>query len=853
MQGEPPQARHLSHLRIRRVEHIRAGAQLRPLWIAMGACLVLAALMSPVARSALPFGPNLQLSDGSSLSNEHKAALAADETGNVYAAWGQNRNGDTDLYFAKSADGGRSWGPAKRIAGNPPASSTQDRPSMTLGPNGEIVVVWQDDRLTYFDFDIWASVSFDGGGNFALPLRVSDAPAGSLQMAPTVAVGATGLVSVAWQDYRAGKGEIWSSSASLPEFLFGPNVRADDDPGSWTATAPSAAVTSTGTIYIAYHDNRSGSADVYLTKSSDGGRSFGPGVRVDDTGSSTTAQGLVSIAADGLGRVYAVWQDSRAGEVESDGRPIFDIYFARSTDGGLTFSKNVRVDDGPRKSSQEAPRVTLGAAGTIYVAWDDARNTDWDPYFSLSTNGGTSFGSSIRLDDAGDSTTDPPVQYDPQIAESRTGLVFAAWEDARGATSDIYGASAYFAVGSALRVTLSLDAQTGWPGERVPFTVRLTDNGTPVDDASLSFSSTGSGSFDPVQGAGGGSYRGAFTSSASTVNGTDLVLTATATKPGYVSGSRQGLLQIRKTLAVSVNPTWDLLAVGQSMPVRVGVKGHGNPVPGATVSASASGGSSMSPPSGTTDAAGNWSTSFTPSSVLGGTDATISVSAAQPGFVPGTATVTVPILAQPRMMSVQLTSPTRELMSREHAEFRIDVAGGGLGVTHALLSPLCLRGGNFSAVSEGAAGAYYLSWQAPDVSAQTWVSIVVRVQRGGYMDASARVQMLVDPNMSRPTDPTQLFLIAYPASNVVHGGHTILVTVFLYTLQGYVVSGASLAVLVAGGLGTATKPLDGLNGKYTFLYTAPSVGSNVGVLLRIDATKSGYAPGSVRITLMLVP
>jgi len=63
---------------------------------------------------------------------------------------------------------------------------------------------------------------------------------------------------------------------------------------------------------------------------------FVPNMRIDDD-SSSNPQYYPAVATDGSGNVYAVWQDLRNGN--------WDIYFAKSTDGGVTFGTNVRVDD----------------------------------------------------------------------------------------------------------------------------------------------------------------------------------------------------------------------------------------------------------------------------------------------------------------------------------------------------------------------------------------------------------------------------------------------------------------------------------------------------------------------------
>ncbi|NOT60188.1 MAG: exo-alpha-sialidase, partial [Acidobacteria bacterium] len=78
-----------------------------------------------------------------------------------------------------------------------------------------------------------------------------------------------------------------------------------------------------------------------------------------------------------------------------------DLYFARSTDGGKTFSTPVRVNDKPntvRPLATSKPRLVVGANGTIHVLWVAIRqNADkevtvlLDMHYARSSNGGKSF------------------------------------------------------------------------------------------------------------------------------------------------------------------------------------------------------------------------------------------------------------------------------------------------------------------------------------------------------------------------------------------------------------------------------------------------------------------------------
>lgn len=130
---------------------------------------------------------------------------------------------------------------------------------------------------------------------------------------------------------------------------------------------------------------------------------FGASVRVDPMGSLYYGQTYADIAVDRNDVIYLVWTDYR----NENG----DIYFSKSVNGGASFGPCIRVDDtGVSYIDQETPKVAVDKNGAIYVVWTDYRKGDPDIYFSKSTNGGSSFGPNVRVDDTGSSTS---YQYSP--------------------------------------------------------------------------------------------------------------------------------------------------------------------------------------------------------------------------------------------------------------------------------------------------------------------------------------------------------------------------------------------------------------------------------------------------------
>jgi hypothetical protein len=85
--------------------------------------------------------------------------------------------------------------------------------------------------------------------------------------------------------------------------------------------------------------------------------------------------GLPSVAvAPGTGHVYVVWQDS----VFSGGQ-LDAIALSRSTDGGLTWSVPVRVNNNSGAAQAFTPNVAVNANGVVAVTYFDLRSDNAEP------------------------------------------------------------------------------------------------------------------------------------------------------------------------------------------------------------------------------------------------------------------------------------------------------------------------------------------------------------------------------------------------------------------------------------------------------------------------------------------
>jgi hypothetical protein len=121
--------------------------------------------------------------------------------------------------------------------------------------------------------------------------------------------------------------------------------------------------------------------DLLAWRSTDGGKVWSKAVMINDAPGAPT-EGLHSLAADEKGNLFAAWLDKRGGKGTK-------LYGARSTDGGLTWSKNAMIYDSPEGSICECchPSVAMDAGGQILVMWRNWLAGSRDMYLTRSNDG----------------------------------------------------------------------------------------------------------------------------------------------------------------------------------------------------------------------------------------------------------------------------------------------------------------------------------------------------------------------------------------------------------------------------------------------------------------------------------
>ena len=375
--------------------------------------------------------PDVRLSDFpfSSITNSPAGRNVAADGSVVHAVWDDARHGmEREVYYKRSTDEGISWGADTRLT-NDPASSDLS----TVAVSGQVVFVMWYDLRNVSSSEIYFKRSTDAGLNWGDDIRLTDNAGVSSHPSVTVS-GQT--VHVVWQDSRDGNQtnqEIYYKRSTDGGENWGTDTRLTNNSAiSWR---PSVSV-SGSVVHVVWQDTRDGAnGEIYYKRSTDGGESWGTDTRLTNDPATSI---IASLAVSGS-VVHVCWHDTRDGH--------YEIYYKRSTDGGVSWEGDIRLTNDPDGSV--SPSVAVSGL-TVHVVWD--RNSDI--HYKNSTDGGVSWSADTRLMNVG------ALSENPSVAVSDT-VVHVLWHDFR----DGQGAEIYYKRNPTGNPTGVENIGTEFPGE----------------------------------------------------------------------------------------------------------------------------------------------------------------------------------------------------------------------------------------------------------------------------------------------------------------------------------------------------------------------------------------------------
>ncbi len=317
-----------------------------------------------------------------------------------------------NAYLAKSTDGGRTFTTALVHAGKEGSTQT----AYVDAPTGAVDPI--DVRNVYVAFAVgdWSnekdairsmvSASTDGGKTFAPPVEVNGGAGADY---PWIVVDKAGTVHTAFFTRGVGQPAADPTQTRIngraqPTPIVHARstdhgktwVRQNLDPGNQRIYRTPALATdlNTGAIYSVWHGypdpmnftaNSQGKdrTDIYFRASLDGGKTWGDRIVINDDPQSGVNHESPGISVAPNGRIDVAWYDYRFTPRAVGNAGLQDVFYSSSSDGGKTFTKNVRITD---RSIDRTIGVYGGAIGSsinvgvastddaVFFAWQDSRN-----------------------------------------------------------------------------------------------------------------------------------------------------------------------------------------------------------------------------------------------------------------------------------------------------------------------------------------------------------------------------------------------------------------------------------------------------------------------------------------------
>lgn len=373
--------------------------------------------------------PEIRLDNGVAGAFASYGACLVRDGARLHVAWLDERNGAADVYYTTSPDRGATWAaPDVRLDTDTAGSAVSSQLDLACA-GGAVYAAWADARDG--QTDIYLNRSTNGATWGPSDLRLDTTTAGASESgAPRICAEAS-FVGVAWEDRRNGPHDIFfrhsqDRGATWPAS----EARIDTDlPGAAFSRLPKALV-SGSLVLVLWQDGRSGSTDVYLNRSPDGGATWQTAdIRVDSASGGTVISTNPVMALAGS-TLYVAWDDNRAVSTS------FDIFFRRSPDAGATWpTPEVQINAAVPGQHGTQPQIAV-QDHHVYVTWMEARTAGMqDVFFNFSVDGGATWPSAdLRLD-----TDAPGAQhsFNPRICADGT-RVYVVWDERRNGMADVY-------------------------------------------------------------------------------------------------------------------------------------------------------------------------------------------------------------------------------------------------------------------------------------------------------------------------------------------------------------------------------------------------------------------------------
>ncbi len=286
-------------------------------------------------------------------------------------------------------------------------TAAQRTPVVAVDQDGTLHLLFTDGRNG--DDDIYTARSTDGGQTWTAGVQITDAMTSTQQIDPSVWVAADGSIHAVWKDSRRNLNDIYAAHSSDGGQTWSENIRANLDSGVVLRSAPllvgNVDVLLAGWVQLS--DTGAAGGNLVIVRSTDGGQSWQRSNPVNSMPNTVFDGGFSLVSDPGSGRLYAVWIGIPAGSLAAT-----QILMASSDDGGETWINPVQIHDSAEDARKASPVLAIDkTSGRLLAAWEDYRALT--PQVRLvSSSDGQNWSSSVQVDTSEGSAYNPRLVID---------------------------------------------------------------------------------------------------------------------------------------------------------------------------------------------------------------------------------------------------------------------------------------------------------------------------------------------------------------------------------------------------------------------------------------------------------
>jgi uncharacterized protein YxeA len=342
-----------------------------------------------------------------------------DQNGNFVVTWedDKNENGVFQIYARGfNTNGSQKFGD---ITVNSVAQGQQYKPDIAMAPNGDFVVVWQDDKDKNGFYQILARGFNANGSQKFVDITINSIAQGQ-QLKPRIAMDQNGNFVVVWEDDKdkngfyqiLARGFNANGTQKFAQFTVNSVSRGQQ-------FKPAIGMAPNGDFVVAWEDDKNENGFYQILArgfNANGSQKFAD-ITVNSNFRGQQYKPAIAMASDG--DFVVVWQD------DNNENGIFQILGRGFKANGTQKFADITINSNWR-GQQLRPDIAMMPNGDFVVVWQDDNNENG--YYQILARGFNSNGVQ-KFGDITINSNSRGQQLKPTIAVDNIGNFVVTWED----------------------------------------------------------------------------------------------------------------------------------------------------------------------------------------------------------------------------------------------------------------------------------------------------------------------------------------------------------------------------------------------------------------------------------------